>query len=98
MIPIPAAMNPYSSEKLVELACLAVNPFYRDGGRGERILAYVEKRAKERNFKTVFVLSTQTTQWFVERGFSEADTQALPVARQALYNRERNSKVYIKSL
>ncbi len=93
-----AAMNPYASEKLVELACLAVNPFYRDGGRGERILAYVEKRAKERNFKTVFVLSTQTTQWFVERGFSEADTQALPMERQARYNRERNSKVYTKSL
>ncbi|NJR72021.1 MAG: GNAT family N-acetyltransferase [Gammaproteobacteria bacterium] len=41
-----AAMNPYASEKLVELASLAVNPFYRDGGRGERILAHVENGRK----------------------------------------------------
>jgi amino-acid N-acetyltransferase len=93
-----AAMNPYASEKLAELACLAVNPFYRDGGRGERILAHVEKRAKERNVKTLFVLSTQTTQWFVERGFAEADIHALPAERQARYNRERNSKIYTKVL
>jgi amino-acid N-acetyltransferase len=93
-----AAMNPYQSEKLAELACLAVNPFYRDGGRGERILAHIEKRAKDRNFKTLFVLSTQTTQWFVERGFAEADVNALPAERREKYNHERNSKVYTKAL
>jgi amino-acid N-acetyltransferase len=93
-----AAMNPYHSEKLAELACLAVNPFYRDGGRGERILAHIEKRAKDRNYKTLFVLSTMTTQWFVERGFIEADVNALPQERQARYNHERKSKVYVKSL
>ena len=93
-----AAMNPYQAEKLAELACLAVNPFYRDGGRGERILAHIEKRAKDRNFKTLFVLSTQTTQWFVERGFAEADVDALPAERREKYNHERNSKVYTKAL
>jgi len=93
-----AAIYPYTSEKIAELACLAVNPFYRDGGRGERILAHIEKRAKDRNFKTLFVLSTQTTQWFVERGFAEADTNALPNERQVGYNRERNSKIYTKSI
>ncbi|HCG53133.1 MAG TPA: amino-acid N-acetyltransferase [Betaproteobacteria bacterium] len=93
-----AAMNPYQAEKLAELACLAVNPFYRDGGRGERILAHIEKRAKDRNFKTLFVLSTQTTQWFVERGFAEADVNALPAEHREKYNHERNSKVYTKAL
>jgi amino-acid N-acetyltransferase len=93
-----AALNPYTSEKLAELACLAVNPFYRDGGRGERLLAHIEKRAKDRNFKTLFVLSTQTTQWFVERGFVEADINALPAVRRESYNHERKSKVYTKQL
>ena len=93
-----AALNPYPGEKLAELACLAVNPFYRDGGRGERILAHIEKRAKDRNLKRLFVLSTQTTQWFVERGFVEADVNALPAERRDKYNAERNSKVYIKTL
>lgn len=93
-----AALNLYPGEKLAELACLAVNPFYRDGGRGERILAHIEKRAKDRNLKRLFVLSTQTTQWFVERGFVEADVNALPAERRDKYNAERNSKVYIKTL
>jgi amino-acid N-acetyltransferase len=93
-----AALHLFPSEKSAELACLAVNPFYRDGGRGERILNFTEKRAKDKGIKTLFVLSTQTTQWFVERGFAEADVTRLPVDRQAAYNHERKSKVYTKSL
>ena len=67
-------------------------------GRGERILAFAEKRAKEKGFKMLFVLSTQTTQWFVERGFVETDVTKLPADKQALYNHQRRSKVYSKSL
>jgi amino-acid N-acetyltransferase len=93
-----AALYPFPTEKTVELACLAVNPFYRDGGRGERILQFAEKRAKEKGFKTLFVLSTQTTQWFVERGFTESDVSKLPQEKQALYNYQRASKIYSKPL
>ena len=93
-----AALYPFPNDKAVELACLAVNPFYRDGGRGERILSFVEKRAKEKGFKTLFVLSTQTTQWFVERGFVETDVSKLPQEKQALYNYSRRSKIYSKSV
>ena len=93
-----AALYPFPHDKSVELACLAVNPFYRDGGRGERILGFAEKRAKEKGFKTLFVLSTQTTQWFVERGFVESDILKLPAEKQALYNYQRRSKIYSKPL
>ncbi len=93
-----AALYPFPNEKTVELACLAVNPFYRDGGRGERILAFAEKRAKEKGFKMLFVLSTQTTQWFLERGFVETNVDKLPADKQALYNHQRRSKVYSKSI
>ena len=93
-----AALYPFPSDKAVELACLAVNPFYRDGGRGERILNFAEKRAKEKGYKTLFVLSTQTTQWFVERGFAESDVSKLPQEKQALYNYQRRSKIYSKVL
>ena len=91
-----AALYPFPNDKAVELACLAVNPFYRDGGRGERILGFAEKRAKEKGFKTLFVLSTQTTQWFVERGFVESDVSKLPQEKQALYNYSRRSKIFSK--
>ena len=93
-----AALYPFPNDKAVELACLAVNPFYRDGGRGERILAFAEKRAREKGFKSMFVLSTQTTQWFLERGFLESDVSKLPQEKQALYSYSRRSKIYSKAL
>ena len=93
-----AALYPFPNEQSAELASLAVNPFYRDGGRGERLLQFAEKRAREKGFKTLFVLSTQTTQWFVERGFAETGIEALPAQKQALFNYDRRSKVFRKPL
>lgn len=93
-----AALFPFAEEKTAELAALAVNPFYRDGGRGERLLAYAETRARTMGMKSIFVLSTRTTHWFIERGFVEADTAALPKRRAAAYNYDRRSKVFIKPL
>jgi amino-acid N-acetyltransferase len=48
--------------------------------------------------KSIFVLSTQTTHWFLERGFVETDTSQLPERKQALYNYDRRSKVFTKNL
>jgi amino-acid N-acetyltransferase len=93
-----AALYPFPNEQSAELASLAVNPFYRDGGRGERLLQFAEKRAREKGFKTLFVLSTQTTQWFVERGFAETGVEALPVQKQALFNYDRRSKIFRKPI
>jgi amino-acid N-acetyltransferase len=93
-----AALYPFPEESCVELACLAVNPFYRDGGRGERLLAFAEARAKKAGFRTIFVLSTRTTHWFIERGYAEADLARLPGRKQALYNYDRRSKIFTKSL
>lgn len=93
-----AALYPYAPEKSAELACLAVNPFYRDGGRGERLLAFAEARARSLGMKSLFVLSTRATHWFIERGFVEADIARLPEARRSHYNVERRSKIFVKEL
>jgi amino-acid N-acetyltransferase len=93
-----AALYPFPEESTAELACLAVSPFYRDGGRGERLLAFAEARAAVSGCKSVFVLSTRTTHWFIERGFSEADIARLPGRKQSLYNYERRSKIFTKGL
>jgi amino-acid N-acetyltransferase len=92
------ALYVFAEKKTAELAALAVNPFYRDGGRGERLLAHAEARARQLGLKSLFVLSTRTTHWFIERGFVEADTSRLPEKKQALYNYERRSKVFVKEL
>jgi amino-acid N-acetyltransferase len=93
-----AALYPFMDKKTVELAALAVNPFYRDGGRGEQLLAYGEARAKSMGLKSLFVLSTQTTHWFIERGFAEKGPEWLPEKKQALYNYDRRSKVFVKDI
>jgi amino-acid N-acetyltransferase len=93
-----AAIYPFPEEKMAELAALAVNPFFRDGGRGERLLAHAEAKARAAGFKTLFVLSTRTTHWFIERGFVEASPDRLPEKRRATYNYDRASKVFVKSL
>jgi amino-acid N-acetyltransferase len=91
-----AALYPFPEGKTAELAALAVNPFYRDGGRGERLLAHGEARARALGLKSLFVLSTRTTHWFIERGFSETDRGRLPQEKQAQYNQDRRSKVFVK--
>jgi len=93
-----AALYLFAERKTAELAALAVSPFYRDGGRGERLLEHAEARAKSMGLKSVFVLSTRTTHWFLERGFAETDPSWLPEEKAALYNYDRRSKVFVKEL
>ena len=93
-----AALYPYAKEKLAELACLAVHQDYRDSGRGEALLSYVERRAKKSGTRKIFVLTTQAAHWFLERGFARAALDDLPGNKQAMYNWQRRSQVYMKSL
>ncbi len=91
-----AAAHPFRQESVMELACLAVRPDYRDSGRGDVLLGTVESEARRLGATRLFVLTTQTTHWFRERGFAEADLDSLPVERRALYNYQRRSKVLVK--
>lgn len=93
-----AALYPSAEGNTAELACLAVSPNYRDQGRGEQLLSAIAKQAEQLNLASIYVLSTQTAHWFIERGFVTANIEDLPVSRQAMYNYHRNSKVFIKTL
>ena len=91
-----AALYPYPDERAGELAGLAVRPDFRNQGAGERLLAEIEKRAKRLKLKKLVVLTTRAEQWFVERGFVEADIDALPGPKRRLYNWQRRSVVLVK--
>ncbi len=93
-----AAMHPYHKERVAELACLAVHPQYQDSGRGEHLLAHIEKQAKSLGMEKLIVLTTQTAHWFQEKGFVQAEMKALPVKRKNLYNLHRKSKIFYKLL
>ncbi len=93
-----AALYTYSKEQIAELACVAVHADYLKGGRGDALLQSMEKRAQELNMQQLFVLTTQTAHWFRERGFEAAPIKSLPILRRKLYNFQRNSKVFYKTL
>ncbi|KAG7356340.1 N-acetylglutamate synthase [Nitzschia inconspicua] len=81
-----------------EIGCLVVNPAYRAKGRGDAMLGYLERLCVQNGARIVFVLSTQTMEWFIERGFDEVGVDMLPPSRQATYNHVRASKIYMKKI
>lgn len=93
-----AALYQIADSDFGELACLAVNPAYRHGGRGDQLLERIEERARAQGLKTLFVLTTRTAHWFRERGFEPSSVERLPAARASLYNYQRNSQVFEKAL
>jgi len=93
-----AALYPFAEENCGEVACIVSHPDYRGGQRGQRLLQELEQEARRQGLAKVFVLTTQTTHWFIEQGFEESDEEALPGQRQSLYNLQRNSKVFFKTL
>ncbi|MCF8178668.1 MAG: amino-acid N-acetyltransferase [Sulfuritalea sp.] len=93
-----AALYPFSTEKAAELACLAVVPDFRRSGYGDQLRTHIEARAKKLKLQRLFVLTTRTAHWFIERGYAAAGIDALPTARRELYNLQRRSKVLVKSM
>jgi amino-acid N-acetyltransferase len=93
-----AALYPFPKARAGELACLAVQPDYRNTGHGEKIMEAIAARARAAGMKRLFVLTTRATHWFVERGFGEVGVDQLPGERKLLYNWQRRSKVLVKPL
>ncbi|MTI62786.1 amino-acid N-acetyltransferase [Methylophaga sp.] len=93
-----AALYPYPENNMAELACLAVSNNYQSKGRGKQLLASLEQTALRAGIESLCVLTTQTAHWFLEHGFKPAEIKDLPIAKQALYNYQRNSRVFLKQL
>lgn len=92
------ALHIEEDNKYAELACLAVDKNYQESGKGEELFLKIEEQAIKQGVEKLFVLTTQTAHWFLERGFIEGEIDDLPVSKQAFYNYQRNSKVLIKTL
>ena len=92
-----AALYEYG-EGVAELACLAVHPAHREWGYGEQLMERIQARARAAGVKRLFVLTTRTVHWFIERGFKLESVDELPSQKRQMYNLQRRSKVLIKSL
>ena len=93
-----AAIYPSTDETIAEFACLAIDPQYRGGGRGDKLFNYCQAKAKERGLSTIFCLTTRAEHWFLERGFIEESVENLPTEKKKIYNLQRKSKVFVKKL
>lgn len=93
-----ASLHILKNRLTAELACVVINQSYQKGGRAAKLLMHVERQAAKLKIETLYVLTTQTAHWFLERGFIETSVSMLPVDRQELYNHQRASKVFAKSI
>jgi amino-acid N-acetyltransferase len=93
-----AALYPAEDGRFAELACLAVHDDYRNHGRGDTLLKAIEDKALRSGLEKLFVLTTRTAHWFRERGFQPGDISQLPARKKNLYNYQRKSRMYVKTI
>lgn len=93
-----AALYPFEDNQTAELACVVVHPDYQHANRGEQLLDKVAEQARQQGLKRMLVLTTQTAHWFLERGFVKSSVEALPESKRSLYNWQRNSSVFERTL
>jgi amino-acid N-acetyltransferase len=91
------ALHVYNSRQ-AEIAGIAVDKTYNNVGIGKKIIDFLLEKAGKINLAQVFVLTTQTSDWFVGLGFKKASLSELPEEKQRQYSRARNSLVFSYSL
>jgi amino-acid N-acetyltransferase len=84
--------------KVAEIAGIAVDEHFLHLGVGPKLVDYLCDRAQRRGLSSVFVLTTQTADWFLKLGFIESDPAALPEKKRKSYDLQRKSRIFVKSL
>ena len=92
------ACVPDTDSKKAEVSCVAVHSDYQNSGLGEQLLNAVELDAKKAGQDYIFILTTRTSHWFMEKGFTEQGLDFLPISKQAFYPEDRQSRIMAKSL
>jgi amino-acid N-acetyltransferase len=94
------AIHYYPAENKAELACMCVNATYENQGIGARLMHYAENQARTAGAAELFCLSTQTFNYFMQKGgFRPGTVEDLPSSRRERYDRSgRHSQVLVKKL
>ncbi|MDR0502517.1 MAG: amino-acid N-acetyltransferase [Treponema sp.] len=77
-----------------EIAAVATDPQHAQLGLGRRIIGCLVEKARKSKINRVFVLTTQTQDWFESLGFKEAPVETLPEQKRRVYDQTRKSKVF----
>lgn len=92
-----AALHFYDNNQ-AEIAAVAVEPNYSHIGVGIKLVNYLLSKAKEKNISSVFILTTQTADWFESLGFKSDSIETMPEERRSRWSAKRGSKLFRKSL
>ena len=82
------------SDGQVEIAAVAVDENYAHMGIGPMMLNDLINKAKTENAKSIFIMTTQASDWFERMGFMPDNIDSLPEERRAIWSPKRNSKLY----
>ena len=88
----------YQYEDMVEIACFAIDNSYQNKGYGNKLLKFCEKHTKKMNIGEIFIFTTQSEHWFLEKQFVLSNKDAMPEKRKKFYEHERNAKYFTKKL
>jgi amino-acid N-acetyltransferase len=91
------ALHDYG-EGQAEIAAIATNPVYSHLSMGRKIISFLIEKAAKMGMTRVFVLTTQTLDWFERLGFVEADLESLPAKKRQTYNHARKSRIFALDL
>jgi amino-acid N-acetyltransferase len=94
------ALHQYPAQKKAEVASIYVDPRHENQGIGAKLIKYAEDQARAQGFSTLYCLSTQAVNFFVQKGgFQLGTPDDLPPPRRDLYDRSgRKSQVLVKRL
>ncbi len=77
-----------------EIAAVAVEENFAKMGIGPKMIEYLIEMAKSKNAKSIFILTTQASDWFEKLGFVLGSVESLPKQRKKIWSSDRNSKVF----
>ncbi len=86
----------FPASKQVEIQSIIVNPIYKRQGVGFLLVSFLIEKAKKEKMKSIFALTTQSSDFFISLGFSLNKLSYLPEDKE--YNKQRNSKIFTKEL
>ena len=88
-----ASLHKYDDGQF-EIAAVAVDEAYSHIGIGPKLVESLVQKAKSSGAKSVFIMTTQASDWFEKIGFAEDKIDSIPEERKKLWSPERGSKVY----
>ncbi len=88
-----AALHMYD-DKQAEIAAVAVDENFEHMGIGPKLIENLISKAEKENAKSIFIMTTQASDWFEKLGFVEDKIESLPEKRRIIWSSSRNSKVF----